>query len=87
VGRLVKEKRLLPPIEVNLTSGTDELLVCYRLDADPKNLLKPHRLYGDKSKWHTDSTFPVTAVVTDQTGMGSRLRFPQVKARKLIRQR
>jgi hypothetical protein len=36
VGLLVKEKRLRPPIEVNLTSGNDELLISYRLDADPE---------------------------------------------------
>ena len=82
VGLLVKEKRLRPPIEVNLTSGNDELLISYRLDADPENLLKPHRLYGDESKWHTASTFPVTAIVTDRSGHGFEVTIASTDSQK-----
>ena len=82
VGILVKEKRLRPPIKVNVNSGNGELLISYRLDADPQNLLKPHRLYGDESKWHTASTFPVTAVVTDRNGHGFEVTIASSESQK-----
>ena len=75
-------KRLRPPIKVNVNSGNGELLISYRLDADPQNLLKPHRLYGDESKWHTASTFPVTAVVTDRNGNGFEVTIASSESQK-----
>ena|SRR3989442_249792 len=62
----LKEGQLTSPVEVQITSATDEPLVHYRLTSLERGALEI--LQSDESKWQSPEIFPVTATITDGAG-------------------
>jgi hypothetical protein len=62
----LKEGQLTPPVEVEITSATDEPLVHYRLTSLEHGGMEI--LQSDESKWQSPEVFPVTATITDGAG-------------------
>ena len=62
----LKEGQVTSPVEVQITSATDEPLVHYRLTSLERGALEI--LQSDESKWQSPEIFPVTATITDGAG-------------------
>ena len=79
VGMGLKEGRLTVPVEILITSATDQPLFHSRLTAvkaDPKEQADASELLqSDESKWRSLEIYPVTITITDGGGHEERWTF------------